>query len=487
MSEPEAVADLILQQLAELDRAIALSPLHADLHFYRASILAGLGQSDAAKADYLAAIAADPTHFGALNDLGTLLYKSDFRAAARVTYAEAVRRHPDNPVGRINLANALLADGQIHDAEREFTVALNLMPDDPDAHQGMANLLQNRGWFEEAEQHRQRSYRQRRVIYQPYYGAGDPCRVLILVSGVGGNVPTRFLFPETLFAVVLVVVEAWRTDDELPAHDVIFNAIGDADICREALEHADILVAKSAAEVINAPKSVLSTGRADNAGRLAGLPRVHAPWIKRAQRAKIRSRGAGFSYPLLVRSPGFHTGQHFVRVEDAKALEAACAAMPTDEILLIEFLDARDKSGRVRKYRVMFIGGQIFPLHLAISDDWKVHYFTADMAESSEYRRQEETFLNHMATTLGPAAMEALSRINALLGLDYAGIDFGLAEDGSLLLFEANATMVINPAGPEPIWDYRRAPIEHALNAVHSMMLDRARVSSPPDIALQIG
>jgi len=44
--------------------------------------------------------------------------------------------------------------------------------------------------------------------------------------------------------------------------------------------------------------------------------------------------------------------------------------------------------------------------------------------------------------------MEALAHIQATLGLDYAGIDFGLSDSGELLLFEANATMVVNP--PEP-------------------------------------
>ena len=41
--------------------------------------------------------------------------------------------------------------------------------------------------------------------------------------------------------------------------------------------------------------------------------------------------------------------------------------------------------------------------------------------------------------------MRALADIQATLGLDYAGIDFAVAPDGSLLLFEANATMAIIP------------------------------------------
>src|ERR1035441_7373662 len=44
-----------------------------------------------------------------------------------------------------------------------------------------------------------------------------------------------------------------------------------------------------------------------------------------------------------------------------------------------------------------------------------------------------------MPGVLGPRAMEALTKIQATLGLDYAGIDFGLSSAGDLLLFETNA------------------------------------------------
>jgi hypothetical protein len=59
--------------------------------------------------------------------------------------------------------------------------------------------------------------------------------------------------------------------------------------------------------------------------------------------------------------------------------------------------------------------------------------------------------------------------------LDYAGIDFGIGMDGSVLLFEANATMTILPPPPDPIWDYRRAPIGRALDAARQMVAARAK------------
>jgi hypothetical protein len=70
--------------------------------------------------------------------------------------------------------------------------------------------------------------------------------------------------------------------------------------------------------------------------------------------------------------------------------------------------------------------------------------------------------------------MSALTQMGQSLGLDYCGIDFGLRSDGSVLLFEANATMAIILAHPDPIWDYRRVPISRALDAAKRLVLERA-------------
>jgi hypothetical protein len=96
------------------------------------------------------------------------------------------------------------------------------------------------------------------------------------------------------------------------------------------------------------------------------------------------------------------------------------------------------------------------------------------MAESAAARAEEAAFLVDMPGVLGPRAMAALSAIAERLGLDYGGVDFGLSPAGEVLLFEANAGMVIQPPGPEPVWDYRRAPIARALAAVKALLLARA-------------
>ena len=71
--------------------------------------------------------------------------------------------------------------------------------------------------------------------------------------------------------------------------------------------------------------------------------------------------------------------------------------------------------------------------------------------------------------------MAALAHIRDALGLDYAGIDFGLNADGEVLLFEANATMVIIPPDGDARWDYRREAIARIQTAVRAMLAQKAQ------------
>jgi hypothetical protein len=226
--------------------------------------------------------------------------------------------------------------------------------------------------------------------------------------------------------------------------------------------------------LINQPVLVRATGRANNARRLAEIPDVIAP------RTTKLSGALRLGFPLLLRTQGYHTGQHFIRVANETALAAAAASLPGGEPLAIEYLDARGPDGMARKYRVMFIGGVAYPLHLAISAEWKVHYFTAAMADIPDFRAEESRFLDDMPAVLGIRAMTALTRIQAALGLDYAGIDFALTDDGSLLLFEANATMVVIPVASDPIWDYRRHAVNRALSAARRLLPQCGHASRLP-------
>jgi hypothetical protein len=107
------------------------------------------------------------------------------------------------------------------------------------------------------------------------------------------------------------------------------------------------------------------------------------------------------------------------------------------------------------------------------------------MADSAAYRDEERRFLEDMPAVLGSRAMAALAQICATLGLEYSGIDFALAPNGSILLFEANATMIVFLPNIDSMWDYRRRAIREVLDAATRMLLRHANQSANCALKLQ--
>ncbi len=466
------------QALRRAEAALERAPADPAARFARARLLDRLGRTEAAREAYLAVLAVDFGHAGALAGLGTLLAAGGFRSAARTVFAQAVAAHPDDPAAPIRLAD-LLREAEPDAARPLYEAALRLDPACAEAHQGLSYLLDETDPVA-ADRHRALGFGLRALTTAPYRGTAPPVTVLQTVSSRGGNIPTGRILDDRIFLTHTLVADHADPALALPPHDVALNAIGDADRCAPALDAAVSLLAHSNARILNPPDRVRRTGRAENHARLGALPGVIAPRTALLPRAAFADGlPAGFSYPVLLRSPGFHTGRHFRRVDSAADLGTAVGALPGETLMAIEYLDATGSDGAARKYRAMLIGGAILPLHLAISADWKVHYFTAGMTDPA-HRAEERRYLDDMAGVLGPVALSALAAIGDALGLDYAGVDFALAPDGRLMLFEANATMALVPP---PEGDHRGAAHAAALAAAQALIAAAPSRSPGPSIS----
>ncbi len=468
--------------LRQIEARIAAEPEAIALRLDRAQLLSELGRTLEARNAYLDILARAPSDRLALNNLGTLLHATGYRSAARTAYTEAAARHPADPMSQVNLGNVLYEGGEFAAAREHYAAALRSDPDFPEAHQGLAYVLAELGDAEGAAEHRRKGFEQRAVVTLPYRGDATPVSLLLLVSAVGGNIPTRHLLDDRVFETSVVVAEFYNRAQPLPRHQLIFNAIGDADLSGEALRAAQSIAALSGAPVLNAPSAVMATGRSDNAQRLSRVLGVITPAMVTLPRGLVSAPDAvttlgrhGLRFPLLLRTPGFHTGRHFVLVGGPVELVEAVAGLPGAELTAIQYLDSRGADGKVRKYRVMMIDGGLYPLHAAISSHWKIHYFTAEMAANAEHRMEDAEFLEDMPAVLGGRAMTALEQVQKTLDLDYAGIDFGLSPAGDLLLFEANATMVVNPPEPDERWAYRRPTVDRIFGAIRRMLLRKAK------------
>jgi len=440
------------------------------------------GRVEEAKAIYLTLLQDEPMHREALNDLGNLLFAQGRSAEARPYYEAAVASHPRDPMSLVNLGNLLMKLRELTGARKLFEGALDVDPDYRPAHAGMSFVLSDLGELEVAAKHRCIAFQDHCVVSSPYRGAQPPIMVMELVSTIGGNIRTQEFLSDRIFKRFLVATEFYHSGTVLPPHDLVVNAIGDADVADDALAVAESMMGRTEAPVINHPTAVRATSRCAIAERLAGVANVITPKTVLLSRELLESDDAeamlsdrGFEFPMLLRSPGFHGGEHFVKVETGAQLGTALADLPGERLLVIQYLDARRGDGKTRKYRVMMVDGRIYPLHIAVSWNWKIHYFSAEMADHAGHRAEDAAFLDDMVGVLGLRAMAALEKIQVTLGLDYGGIDFGLNEDGEVLVFEANATMAVVVPNKGEQWEYRRGPVEMIYKAVWMMLMSRGR------------
>lgn len=427
---------------------------------------------------YLAVLQANPTDRIALTGLGTLLFGAGDLDVADAFYTKAAVHHPRDPDVRVYLGNVLVERGDYPGAFAQYRAALDLDSKHLRAHHALALLYVNLDDPDNARRHHQLARARPFVHVAAYRGTASPVRVLVLVSANGGNVVTHRFIDDAVIQAYTLIVEGYAPAMELPELDVLFNAVGDADRSAAGLDLAGDVAARTGVPVVNPPAAVRVTGRAEIARTLAVLPGVVAPRIAAFERAAVTAEGLaeqGFGIPVLLRSPGFHTGEHFEFVARAEDLAAAVERLPGAELLAIEYVDVRDANGNFRKYRVMFVDGRLYPAHLALSSAWKVHYFSAEMTDRADHRAREAAFLADMPGVLGAPAIAALERVRDALALDYGGVDFALDAAGRLVVFEANATMTIVPPDPDPRWDYRREPLARINAAAQALLITRAR------------
>jgi hypothetical protein len=110
------------------------------------------------------------------------------------------------------------------------------------------------------------------------------------------------------------------------------------------------------------------------------------------------------------------------------------------------------------------VNGEILPYHLAIA----VHHDSTDMADHPWMQREEEAFLNNPASVFAPSRYQVLREIRERIGLDYFGVDCGLDRSGNLVMFEANASMLVHDQNEG--FSYK-TPFVHRIKSAFDNML----------------
>jgi len=391
----------------------------------------------------------------------------------------------EDPVPQLDLAHAYAELGRAADAERYFKRALAVGPrmaaahaglgalylsvgiDDgaehhsrlalrsdaghPVASQTLAEILERRGETAAAAALLDEAYSRQSLFLEP--APDSRMTVLVLCSRSAGNIPYRYLLPAHGYTRLIWYMEHARETQfaALPPHDLVFNAIGDPDLAGPSASAVRRFLEQCKRPVLNDPGRIARTSRSQTPTLLAGLEDVVIPPTVRISRGQLERRGlrgaiaeAGLRPPVLVRPVGSHGGKGLERALTWPELETA-AGSDSEDLYITAYRDYRSPDGLYRKGRVIFVDRRPYPYHWAGSDHWMVHYDASGAGEDPERRLEEQRFLEDPAAMLGPRAWAAIGRIGERLDLDYCGLDFSVLNDGQVLVFEANATMLVHP------------------------------------------
>lgn len=367
-----------------------------------------------------------------------------------------------------NLGAVLARLERVEEACLHLRAALAITPDLVAAHRNLAALLAGTA-PEAAREHRDAAYRARPVLVRA--AVRPRRRVLVLAAADAGNVPLRHLLPAGENTVVEWYVEYATRSDTPPGCDVAFNAMGDPDLAPPLPAPVRDWLAARGMRLLNPPEAVARTRRDRLPALLAGIEGIAVPRVLRHLAAEgpvvAAVARAGLAFPLLARPFASHGGEGVRRVTGTPALAQA-------DGYLTEFADYAGADGWFRKYRAIFVAGEVYPYHLAISRRWLVHYWTAGMDTDAARRVEEQQFLADPEAALGTPAWRALAAIGRRLGLDYGGIDFSVLPDGRLLVFEANAPMLVHPEHAA-MFSYRNEAVARIRDAFGALLDGAAR------------
>ena len=319
----------------------------------------------------------------------------------------------------------------------------------------------------------------------PAAAGASAIRLLVLVSGgdLMANTPVEFLVENSDVALdFLYVDEQFPLPANLPEHDLVFVAIGESDHNKPLLAHIAERAKSWTRPVLNAPERIANLTRNGTCALLGAAPGICMPVSVRVSRAALAQIGDGSAavtslladggFPIIARPVGSHAGHGLDKIGDAAGIAKYLSAESAEEFYISRFIDYRNADGLFRKYRIMLIEGKPFICHMAISENWMIHYLNAGMAEDAGKRAEEARFMAQFDSDFALRHAGAFKSVTDILQLEYVGLDCSETSDGKLLIFEADSDMIVHAMDPVDKYPYKRPVMQKIFDAFHAMLMN---------------
>jgi hypothetical protein len=409
---------------------------------------------------------------------GLLLDSSAYSIAAQWLYQIIHFEAPFDASPILNVAIGYLMMGDLAQSEKWFGFVLHHDPKNAVALMNLGAIFNQTNRKQKGGELLDVAYKIQRLFIEHIEA---PSRKLLILSlgKVAANIP---LFPLLSLGKNLNMKYAFdygssEEDSQLPEFDILFNAIGEADFLSPYVPRMLDLAIQYQKPILNHPQSVIKTQRHLLKDLLQYLPNLVLPHYLRfsstgqAHFSMQEFLQQEFDYPIIVRPEGTHGGEGLKIIYQLSELANIVNAF-SSSFYLANYIKYQSVDSYFRKYRVIFVDRVPYFYHLAISSNWLVHYYSAEMLNHPWKIQEEKYFLQSPESVLGNDGMKTLSAIGQCLDLEYVGVDFGIMPDRSLVIFEANPTMLIhfeNISGPLA---YKNEYVKNILQAFEDM-LDR--------------
>jgi tetratricopeptide (TPR) repeat protein len=463
--------------------ALRLAPHLTDCWCNLGNVHLKTGKAQDAVALYLQALRINPGHWPARTNLVQALMATKQYIMAKALLIELANERPQDGGIRHQLGKTHFELNEPEAALECFRQAVILDPRDAESIYWIGGIEQRMGDIEAAKASYAKAAQIQPLIRRPAIKSPADFRVLALFAPFAGNTPIEYLFKDTAYDTdTLALFASNEYDVESLKKDihVVVNLISDADQSEAVLPLATDLVGRLGKPIVNDPRMIRRTTRDAVADLLAGIPGSRIPKVLRQNAGDVFSVAAlqaalPVTSAILARPAGTHGGDDFEKIEDPAELAAFLAQHPDTDHYLIEYIDYRSADGHFRKYRFIFVDGQVLPYHLAIGNDWKVHHTSTDMVHHQWMQQEEEAFLSDPTTVFNAGHYQALQAIQSRVGLEYFGIDCGLDRAGNLVVFEVNASMLVHARNED--FPYK-APFVLRIKQAFDAMLQKLATAS---------
>ena len=330
-------------------------------------------------------------------------------------------------------------------------------------------------------------------VYRRVFGSGAGPRVAAFMAAgdLMANTPIDFLLQgsdATLFYVYVAADTPHLPD--MPDLDAAFLAVGPSAENRPILENLGRLLRDwRGPKVMNGnPTSIDRLTRDGVAALLSGEETILSPATAKVSREELQALAAGdrpvgallagHGFPLVARPEETHAGEGMARVTVAGDLAAYLDTHRDDAFFISPFVDYSSPDGLFRKQRIVFIDGEAFPSHQAVSEHWIVHYLSAGMLEHADRRHEEARWMETFRTDFAVRHAGAFAALSQSVGLDYFGIDCAQTHDGRLLVFEVDIAMIVHDMDSETIFPYKKPAMRQVFATFQRSLLDHGAGSA---------